>query len=197
MLQSKFLNKVKSFFNETHKLKTKDICLIGVLLALGIVLSSFLQFRLIGDIKVDLSYLVIVIICYLYGGLIGSISAALIALLESTLFGAYGISISWTCANLVIGAIIGTVLHLNYKLKVKPVIDITAIIIGCAIGLLLVKTLIECKLYNIPFAVKIIKNAVAFGVDCGCMIVGYLAFLPKVLKEVKIKSVVKQDVQDE
>ena len=66
-MRSAFSTKVKNFFNETHKLKTKDICLIGVLLALGIVLSSFLQFRLIGDIKVDLSYLVIVIICYLYG----------------------------------------------------------------------------------------------------------------------------------
>ena len=167
-------------------MKAKDVCVIGALTALGVILSAMLQFRLVGDIKVDLSYIVIVIVCYLYGGIYGCLSASFIALLESTLFGAYGVSISWITANFIIGLLSGFVL--NYRKKqgvIKAIIDVSTIIVSCAIGLLLVKTLIECKLYGIPFPVKIVKNAVAFGVDCACMILGYFIVLPRVLKSRK------------
>ena len=159
------------------KLELKDICLIGIMLSLAVVLSAFLQFRLIGDIKIDLSYLIIVIICYLYGGIVGGVFAGLVALLESLLFSAYGISISWISANLIIGLGTGMVMF-YYQKKGKTILHLLAIIVSCAIGLLLAKTLIECGLYGIPFEIKIVKNAVAFLADCGCMVVGYFAILP-------------------
>lgn len=171
--------------NKTQVLRTtKDICTIGVLIALGVVFSAFLPIKIFSDIKIDLSYIVIVVICYLYGGIVGGFSAALIALFESLLFSSYGISISWICANLVIGFITGFTLK-HYHFKFKVVVDISAIIIGCALGLLLLKTVIECNLYGIPFAVKIVKNAVAFGMDTVCMLIGYCCFLPRILKQIK------------
>ena len=172
------------------KILTRNICLIGVLIALGVVFSAFLPIKVIGDIKIDLSYIVIVVICYLFGGIVGCFSAALIALLESLLFSSYGISISWISANIVIGLISGLTLK-HYNLKGKVFVDLAAIIFSCALGLLLLKTIIECNLYGIPFEVKIVKNAVAFGMDTACMIVGYCFFLPRIIKQVKVTQIAK------
>ena len=165
-------------------MKTKNdifkITFTAIMLALAVVLSSFCQIRLFSDIRLDLSYVVIVTMCYLYGGLVGGFFAGGVALMNSMFFSAYGVSISWITANLIIGFIVGTVLH-NIKPQkswVKYVLDIATVIIACALGLLAAKTLIECKLYNIPFAVKIIKNLVAFGSDTLLMIIGYFTIIP-------------------
>ena len=170
------------------------LVLLAMLVALGIVLSAFLQFRLIGDIKIDLSYIVIVVICYLYGGIVGGISAGLIAGLESLLLSNYGFSISWTSANVIIGLMTGLMIsHNPIRRKVlKHILNISVMTISCAIGLLLVKTIIECNLYDIPFEVKIVKNAVAFGADLTCMIIGYFALLPIVLKIERNNRVIYQ-----
>ena len=49
-------------------------------------------------------------------------------------------------------------------------------IVAVAIGMLVVKTAIECPLYGIPLAVKLPKNAVAFGVDAAVMILGIVFY---------------------
>jgi uncharacterized membrane protein len=156
------------------------ICFTGVMLALAVVLSVFCQIRLFGDIRLDLSYMVIVVMCYAYGALVGGMFATGVALFNSAFFSSYGVSVSWMAANVIIGMITGLVLH-YIKVKktwLKIVIDLSAIIVSCAIGLLFTKTIIECNLYNIPFEVKIIKNLVAFGSDTALMIVGYFVLLP-------------------
>ena len=43
------------------------------------------------------------------------------------------------------------------------------------------KTGIECYLYHIPFAIKIVKNAVAFAVDTATMLIG-LSFASRIVK---------------
>ena len=88
--------------------------------------------------------------------------------MESILFSPYGFSISWFIANLIIGLGCG----ITFKKTQSVWIRIAAIIGFVAIGMLGVKTGIECYLYHIPFAVKIIKNAVAFGVDTITMLIG-------------------------
>ena len=96
------------------------------------------------------------------------------------LFTAYGFSISWSCANLIIGLVCGLVLHYN-TIESKPIkhmINAGTIIISCVIGLLLTKTIIECNLYEIPFEVKIVKNLVAFASDTALMLAGYFVLVP-------------------
>ena len=168
---------------------------LALLIALGVVLSAFLQFRIFSDIKIDLSYIVIVVICYLYGGLIGGLSAGGIAALESCLFTSYGFSPSWMCANIAVGLITGLVIkHNPIKNKVvKHSVNIIAITLSVALGMLLIKTVIECNLYSIPFEVKIVKNAVAFGTDLACMILGYFALLPVVIR---INKPIEEDVEE-
>ena len=72
----------------------------------------------------------------------------------------YGFSISWAAANLVIGLICGFTFN-----KFKPWFRYVIIIVSVAIGMIVVKTAIECLLYGIPVAVKVPKNLVAFAAD--------------------------------
>ena len=148
-------------------MKIKKIALIAVLIALSVVLSTWLKIPLISDIKLDLSYIVLTV-AVAYCGMGGSmLIGGLSAFLGSLLFSAYGISISWILSNIVI-AIIAS---LFYK-SGKNLLFVIGIIVACAVGLLGVKTLIECVLYHIPLGVKIAKNAVAFLSDCACMLLG-------------------------
>jgi len=161
------------------KLAIYNICFLGITLALAIVLSSFCQIRLYGDIRLDLSYLLITVICYAYGAIIGAAFATGVAFFNSLFFSSYGISFSWMAANAIIGLAVGAMLHLSCgKKREYMFFDIFVIVLSCALGLLITKTAIECWLYEIPFGIKIVKNAVAFGVDTALMIVGYFALIP-------------------
>lgn len=154
--------------NRRNVLKT---CILAMLIALYVVLSAFLKITFIGNIQLDLGYIAFAIaLCEfgIYGAPVGAIGCAL----ESLLFSAYGFSPSWVAANAIIGVGCGLV----FRKTKNVIIRITSIIVFSAIGLLLVKTIIECALYSIPFAVKIPKNAVAFGIDTGVMIVGLIVY---------------------
>lgn len=147
---------------------TKRICYLAVLTALYVVLSAFLKFNIVGNIQLDLGYIVFAFaLCEfgIYGTIVGVFGCSL----ESILFSAYGFSISWATANLIVGIVTAFVFYFNKNDWIK----IAGIIVSTALGLLLAKTFIECALYSIPFEVKIAKNAVAFGIDTIVMIFGY------------------------
>lgn len=166
--------------NEVFKLT-----LNAMLIALGVVFSSFLQIPIYSDIRIDLSYVIIVVICFIYNPIQSGLSAMTIAMLESTLFTQYGFSISWASANFIVGFGISLAFMITRKVESKPIkhsINIGAIIVSVAIGMLFVKTIIECNLYDIPFEVKIAKNSVAFGLDSASCLIGYLATLPRLIK---------------
>ena len=147
--------------------KVKTICFLGVLTALYVVLSAFLKINLIGNIQIDLGYLAFAVaLCQFgpWGTIVGVVGCSL----ESILFSSYGFSVSWAVANLIIGLACGfAFMHIK---KTWLMIIITAL--ACTVGLLCVKTGIECILYSIPLVVKIPKNAVACGVDFVVMTLG-------------------------
>lgn len=146
---------------------TKKIATLGVLTALYVVMSAFLKFTLFSNIMVDLGYIVFTVALCMFG-ITGTVVGMIGCALESVLFSAYGFSISWVLANLTIGLICGTILHKDNIAWVKTVV----IVAGVAVGMLVVKTGVECVLYGIPLAVKFPKNAVAFGADAVTMIAG-------------------------
>ena len=152
-------------------MESRKIATLGVLTALYVVLSSFLKFSIFSNIMVDLGYIVFAVALCMYG-VEGTIVGMLGCALESLLFSAYGFSISWVSANFVIGIICGITFPLTKHNCTKYII----IIIAVAIGMLGVKTAIECPLYGIPLAVKLPKNAVAFGVDSVTMMLGLLIY---------------------
>lgn len=148
-------------------MKTKKICIVGILTAMYCALAMLMKFTIIGNIQIDLGYIVLAVACSFVGGWAGFVGAIGCGL-ESILFSAYGFSISWFIANLIIGLGCGLVFSKTKNL----VIRIVSVIIFTAIAMLGVKTMIECYLYHIPFTVKIIKNTIAFMVDSVAMIIG-------------------------
>lgn len=145
----------------------KKMCGLAVLTALYVVLSSFLKIPLVGNIMIDLGYIAFAVALCRYnawGAIVGVVGCSL----ESLLFSAYGFSISWAIANLIIGIGCGLVFYFVKNNIVRNI----SIIFFSGLGLLLAKTIIECKLYSIPFEVKIAKNFVAFAVDTIVMLIG-------------------------
>lgn len=152
-------------------MKVKDITTIGLLTAVAVVVSSWLRIPLFANIKLDLSYIVLtiaIIRCGLFGGIfVGGVSA----LLESMLFAANGLSFSWIVANIVIASIAYGFYKLSNKNE-KKYIFIIGIIVACFIGLVVVKTVVECTLFDISIITRIPNNSVAFVSDCICMLIG-------------------------
>lgn len=154
-----------------NKLNAKKIAGIGIFTALYCILSAMMKIPFIGAISLDLGYIALTIGCLVFG-MWGAFIGAVGCGIESILFSPYGFSISWFVANLIIG------LGCGYIFKKTNVLwkQIIAILIFVGIGMLGAKTGIECYLYHIPFAVKIIKNLVAFGIDSFTMIIGLFIY---------------------
>lgn len=154
---------------------TKKICITGLMIALYCALSAMIKFTIIGHIQIDLGYIVLAIACILIGpwaAIVGDVGCAF----ESMMFSSYGFSISWFVANVIIGLICGFGFQKYKDIYIRCII----VIVSTAIGMLLIKTLIECNLYHIPFEVKIIKSAAAFILDSICMIFGLILFDKKI-----------------
>lgn len=150
-----------------EKIDTKKLTTIALLTALYCALSATMKIPFIGAISLDLGYIALAIACGTVGpwaGFVGAVGCGF----ESILFSPYGFSISWFVANLIIGCGCGAVFYLTEDTKKR----VLSVLMYVGIGMLIFKTGIECFLYHIPFAVKIVKNAVAFGVDSVVMIAG-------------------------
>lgn len=146
---------------------TKKLTSIGLLTASYCVLSMMMKVPFIGAISLDLGYIALTVGCAMFG-IWGAFIGAVGCGIESILLSPYGFSISWFIANLIIGFGCGFVFKKTTSIWKR----IIAIIVFVALGVLCVKTIIECNLYMIPFEIKIVKNAVAFLVDTITMIVG-------------------------
>ena len=148
----------------------KKLTLTAMLTALAIVFGMWFKIPLISDIKLDLSYIVITIAIIYLDIQYAMFVAGMSAFLGSLLFSAYGISYSWILANLAI-----VMVAAPFK-KRNTWVFAGALILAGAIGMLGVKTAVECVLYNIPVGVKLIKNFVAFISDTIGLLIGLLVY---------------------
>lgn len=160
----------------------KKIVLTALGIALYVAVSMLLKIPLgVGFIALDLGYIVFAVYCHLYGPTMGAIVGAggcvLVSLLTNGLF-----PIGWALGQIAIGVICGLV----YTRCEKAWIKILASIGAVAIGILGIKTLVECTLYGIPLAVKLTKNGVAAAADAVVMLIG-LGIAPR------IKQLAKRD----
>ena len=162
-----------------NKLKTKQLTSIALLTALYCVLSAMMKIPFIGAISLDLGYIALTVACVFFGpwaAIVGAVGCGL----ESIIFSPYGFSIGWFFANLIIGFGCGIIFKKTENIWLR----IIAIIIFVAIGMLGVKTSIECFLYHIPFNIKIVKSFVAFVADSFTMIAG-LGISKKIFNYIK------------
>ena len=160
------------------KSNVRTICVFGIMLALYVVLSSFLHIPTgIGNTWLDMGYIVFGFMLACAGPWAAIIGVAGV-FLENVMFAGW-ISYSWMAGQLVIGIVCG----LTYQ-KVGNKILVTIIsVLACLAGVGFVKTAIEVALGYGVWAVKLPKNIIISLVDCVTLMVGYsLAQLPQLKK---------------
>lgn len=97
-------------------------------------------------------------------------------IIESLIFNGW-LPIGWAVGQLAIGLICGIAFKRIVKLKNVILRYITYIIIislAALVGVGLIKTVIECGLYSIPFQIKFAKNCIATVADIPPMIIGVI-----------------------
>lgn len=157
---------------------TLKICYTAVGIALYVVLSMTAKIPVISHISLDLGYVALAVFCYHFGGVTGAIvggaGCAIISMLTSGWFPP-----GWFAGNILIGASCGYI-YSRKGTTAAFIFNAIFSVIAVAIGIILVKSAIECNLYSIPFAVKLPKNAIAAAMDAGVMILGL--FVARLLK---------------
>lgn len=153
-------------------MKTRRIAITSIGIALYVVLSMMAKIPVIAHISLDLGYIVFAMYCYYMGAsaamIVGGAGCVLVSLLTTGWFPP-----GWLVGNLIIGLFCG-ILYQRETSATAWVINIIDTIVAVTIGIFCAKTIIECKLYNIPYVVKLPKNAIACVMDTAVMICGLL-----------------------
>jgi len=150
------------------KITTQNICVLAMGIALFVVLALCIQVPVFENYYLCLGYVVMAVFCYSFGPVKGSIvgffGVILYCLITNGLRGMPG----WSAGNIVIGVMVGVTCKLTTNMKssmARHVIIAVSIVISTAIGMLGVKSIIECFLYTQPFFLRITNNIYAFMTD--------------------------------
>ena len=156
------------------KAATQRITLLAVGIALFAALSLCLQVPVFENYYICLGYAVMAVYCYSFGTVsgivVGSLGVVLYCLLISGLRGMPG----WALGNVVIGIVLGLTFKMTKRMQsntVKTALNVAAIVVGSALGILLVKSITESLLYGQMLTVRIGKNVYAFVADMVMLIV--------------------------
>lgn len=145
---------------------TKKICMLGLGTALYFVLSMTMKIPLIGHIQTDLGYIAFGVFLALMGPiafLVGTIGC----LLESLLVSGW-VPIGWMVGQAFIGIVCGWCYTHNKNMILNIIVTIGAVLVG----IVFIKSGIECYLYQIPVAIKMTKNLIAAIADIPPMVFG-------------------------
>lgn len=170
---------------------TKQICITAMGVALFVALTLCVQVPVFQNYYLCLGYFVMTAFCYIVGTtsgtIVGTMGVVIYCLVTGGLRGMPG----WALGNLVIGIILGLTFKLTRKIK-KPVIEIvisTAVaVFSVALGILVIKSLVEHVIYTLPFALRVMTNIYAFVADVVIIVISIP--ICKAI-EPKIKSMIK------
>lgn len=154
----------------------KKMTYTAIGIALYVALSMVLKIPVIGHIGLDLGYIVLAVYCMKFGAVSGAIVGACGCTLVSLIMSGW-FPPGWFVGNLVIGLICGKFYEKKNKIR-----NIVVTGIAVLIGILVIKTVIECYMFSIPFMVKIPKNTIAAVMDMFVMWIG-LFVSDKIVKE--------------
>lgn len=151
-----------------HIIKTKDITITGIGIALFVALSFVIRVPVFENYYICLGYVVMAVYLYsvgtIHGTLVGTFGVFIYCLLISGLRGMPG----WILANIAIGVVLGYVMKKTkgiHNRKVATGIQIIAVVLSVAIGILVIKSGVECFLYGQPFWLRTANNIYAFIAD--------------------------------
>lgn len=154
--------------------KTRLIALTAVFSALYFVLSAMLKIPVTGHISLDLGYIALTVGAVYLGAVPGMLIGMIGVAIESTLFGHSGISLGWIMMNAVVGFALGFFLHPYLKKEKKALVIRASIVIPAAVFIgVVIKTLVDCLIKQIPLAAKVPSSLAAFVTDSiVCLAVG-------------------------
>ena len=156
------------------RITIKKLCLVAIGIALYVVLSLCLQVPVFENYYLCLGYVAMMVFCDYFGPVsgmtVGVLGVALYCLLTNGLRGLPG----WAAGNLVIGFVVGFACRLTKKLEnrfLRYAIVAFAVILSTAVGILVLKSLVEMILYAQPMVVRVTKNIYAFVADVVVLLV--------------------------
>lgn len=153
---------------------TQRITLLAVGIALFVALSICLQVPVFENYYLCLGYVVMAVYCYSFGTVNGTIAGTLGVVLYCLVINGLRGMPGWALGNIVIGISIGLAFRNTKKmnnLTMRTLINVTAITVGTALGILVVKSLTESILYAQPFVFRAGKNVYAFIADVVVLII--------------------------
>ncbi len=153
---------------------TQRITLLAIGTALFVALSMCLQVPFFENYYLCLGYVVMAVYCFSFGTVSGTIVGVMGVVLYSLVINGLRGMPGWALGNIVIGICLGLVFRMTKPMKNilhKTVLNVTAIVIGVALGILVVKSLTESILYGQMFPVRVGKNVYAFIADVVVLIV--------------------------
>ncbi len=153
---------------------TKKIAFLGIGIALYVVLGLIINIPLLAGthLQTDLGYIAFSIFLLMFGwqaAIVGVVGCLVESLITSG-WVPYG----WLVGQLFIGVACGLVYTKTNKKWLHVIVTVASVFIGI-VG---IKTVIECAMFGIPLAVKAPKNLVAFIADAVPMVAGLFIGYP-------------------
>ena len=111
--------------------------------------------------------------CFSFGTVNGTVAGVMGVVLYCLVINGLRGMPGWAMGNIVIGISLGMVFRMTKQMKnlfLKTVLNISAVFIGTALGILVVKSLTEIILYGQMFLVRAGKNLYAFIADAVVLI---------------------------
>ena len=153
--------------------KTKLLSVTAVLTALYFVLSVLLKIPVVGHITLDLGYIALSVASVCLGAVPAMAVGGLGALLESAMMSMRGVSPGWILMNVIAGFLCGLVLHRTVEESRTRFTVSAALVIPLSLLLgVVVKTLVDCALYEYSIAAKIPSSTAAWITDSLVMFAG-------------------------
>lgn len=159
------------------KRATLFICRVALGIALYAALSLSLHIPLfVGHLALDVGYVVLAMYALMMGpisaAIVGGVGCVIVSLISSGWFPA-----GWLLGNIFIGLVCGCFYTTfdEYESRSSNLV-MTILVVFMGIGL--IKTGVECVLFDIPFLVKFVKNMTAFICDATVMALGYWFLFP-------------------
>lgn len=164
----------------------KKLCLTAMGIALFVVMAMAIRFPIFENYYLCLGYVAMAVFLYslgiVPGTIVGTFGVILYCILTSGLRGMPG----WTVGNLVIGILLGISFKMTKKLRPAAFYAINTIVVAAStfLGIMIVKSLVECLLYSQPMILRMGKNAYAFVADVAILVISlfFCKLLGKTIK---------------
>ncbi len=146
--------------------KTNRVAVTAVFIALYFVLSALLKIPVGGHITLDMGYIALTVGAVYLGAVPAMLIGSIGVLLESAMMSQRGVSPGWILMNAIVGALCGWVLHKALDEERKKFLLSAALVIPFSMLLgVTVKTLIDCAIYDLPLAAKVVTGLIAWAAD--------------------------------